>query len=686
MNTRPTRRAVTAGIAAVVTTAVAAPWSAAAATSTTPAGKAGRRPDRLTNLSHLDWLGDTVVPPAQAGHTTYRLDAEPAIGVLWTYADRSPDGTFRRVGGGAHDATSNTYSQGAFNADDISRSAVVHLRDWLQTGDAASRDHARNLLRGLTYLQTATGPNAGNVVLWMQPDGILHPSPTPVELPDPSDSGPSFWLARTIWALGEGYAAFRHVDPHFAAFLADRLDLAIAALQRQVLIRYGHYLDVDGRRTPAWLNVDGADSSAEAVLGLTAYVEAGGPPQARSALRQLAEGIAAMQAGSARSWPFGAILPWALSRSTWHAWASQMPAALARASQVLRDPRLARVAATDSGTFVPWLLTSGGPDNGRLPTAVDRTQIAYGIDARVQSLVATAEATGSAGPRRLAGMTAAWFFGANPAGVPAYDPTTGVTIDGISGSGVVNQNSGAESTIHALLTMLILDANPDVARLARLGPVVSRSGALTLQAEGMPVSGNAQVVTPASTWTGEAQYGGTGFVQLGDRGSLTVTIPDGERSLVMPVVNLEPGSRARVRAMAGHSPLGSLRIGAVGAQGASAVPGALLPVTLPKTLGAGTSRRVTLTASAPTGQQVGIDAVMVQPLLSTYVLGSADGGVALVSSASTSGEHGSVVVPGRGRVRIEQFDGRGNLLRTSSGTGDTISFDVVAAGFTIVTR
>ena len=154
----------------------------------------------------------------------------------------------------------------------------------------------------------------------------------------------------------------------------------------------------------------------------------------------------------------------------------------------------------------------------------------------------------------------------------------------------------------------------------------------------------------------------------------------------MPVVNLEPGSRARVRAMAGHSPLGSLRIGAVGAQGASAVPGALLPVTLPKTLGAGTSRRVTLTASAPTGQQVGIDAVMVQPLLSTYVLGSADGGVALVSSASTSGEHASVVVPSRGRVRIEQFDGRGNLLRTSSGTGDTISFDVVAAGFTIVTR
>ena len=61
-----------------------------------------------------------------------------------------------------------------------------------------------------------TVPTNGNVVLWMQPDGTLNPSPTPTEEPDPSDSGPSYWLARTIWALGEGYAAFRGADPAFA--------------------------------------------------------------------------------------------------------------------------------------------------------------------------------------------------------------------------------------------------------------------------------------------------------------------------------------------------------------------------------------------------------------------------------------------------------------------------------------
>nr|MBA2465187.1 hypothetical protein [Nocardioidaceae bacterium] len=207
----------------------------------------------LTNLAHLDWLQDTVVPPQQKGHTTYRLAQEPELGVLWTYAEPNPDGSYRHVGGGDYDEASNTWSQGAFNADDVTRAAVVYLRHWQATGDAASRESAYELLRGVTYLQTATGKNAGNVVLWMQPDGTLNPSAEPVELPDPSDSDASYWLARTIWALGEGYAAFENDDPAFAGFLKNRLELAIDAVDRQALDSYGDYLNIDGERTPAWL-------------------------------------------------------------------------------------------------------------------------------------------------------------------------------------------------------------------------------------------------------------------------------------------------------------------------------------------------------------------------------------------------------------------------------------------------
>ena len=384
------------------------------------------------NLAHLDFLGDRVAPPAQAGHTTWRLEQEPSVGVLWTYAERNADGSYRRIGGG-YDPDTGTYSQGAFNADDVARAAVVYLRYWHRHRDDHSRRAAYQLLRGLTYLQTVTGPNAGNVVLWMQPDGALNPSAEPREEPDPSDSAESYWLARTVWALGEGYREFKDVDRPFARFLRDRLDLAIAALDRQVLDRYGNYLVVDGQAVPAWLVVDGADATAEAMLGLAAYVDAGGGTPARRALGRFADGVARMGAGSSLDWPYGAVLPWALSRSLWHGWGAQMPAALAEASVRLGRGDLLAPAIADAASFTPHLLVAGGPDNGWVPAPTDRSQIAYGADSRVQSLLAVADASKRTGLRRLAGIAATWYFGNNAAGTAMYDPATGRTFDGVSG-------------------------------------------------------------------------------------------------------------------------------------------------------------------------------------------------------------------------------------------------------------
>ena len=317
--------------------------------------------------------------------------------MLWTYADKQADGSYKRIGGGPYDAATDTYGQGAFNADDMARAAVVYLRHWKQTKDPDSRTRAFEMLRGLTYLQTVSGKNAGNVVLWMQPDGTLNRSAEPVELPDPSDSDASYWLARTIWALGEGYAAFKNADPAFARFLERRLALAVDAVDRQVLDSYGRYLNIDGRRTPAWLIADGADASAEAVLGLASYVRAGGSGKARRVMTQLSDGIAQLAGGNARTWPFGGVLPWALSRSDWHAWGSQMTASLARAADATGDRSWRRVAQRESFTFDPWMLTSGGPDNGRLPARADATQIAYGVDSRVQNLLATGGGARTAG-------------------------------------------------------------------------------------------------------------------------------------------------------------------------------------------------------------------------------------------------------------------------------------------------
>src|SRR5450755_3869102 len=482
--------------------AAAAGLLIAASIATAPAAAASAAPPRgpasapLTNLAHLNFLAAAVTPPPQPGHTTYRLGSEPSVGVLWVYANYLAPGRYQVTGGGAYDAADNTYGQGAFDADDISRAAVVYLQDWKLFGDQHSEQEAYQLLRGLTYLQTASGPNAGNVVLWMQPDGTLNPTPTPADSPNPSDSGASYWLARTIWALGEGYADFRGSDPAFAAFLRQRLDLAIGALDREVLTSYGQYQLSNGLRVPAWLITGGSDASSEAVLGLAAYVQAGGGAAARTALAQLADGIADMGSGTASTWPYGAILPSATSRSQWHPWAAQMPTALADAATALHQPGLLSAAVADTAVFTPHLLTATGPDNLWGPAPVDSSQIAYGAGARVLALLAVATATHSAGLRQLAGIAAGWFFGQNPAGIATYNPATGATDDGINANGTVNLNSGAESTIFGLLTMEALDADPDVAAIAQASAHVQvRDGQQTIEAEAASLTGPAEVVT-----------------------------------------------------------------------------------------------------------------------------------------------------------------------------------------------
>ncbi|MGH3310989.1 MAG: hypothetical protein ACRDP3_10450 [Streptomyces sp.] len=657
-----------------------------------PAEATAARPRRgrpLANLDHLDFLGDTVRPARQAGHDTYRLDEEPALGTLWTYADRQQDGSYRRIGGGTHDPETGYYEQGAFNADDVARAAVVYLRHWRGTGAATSRRSAYELLRGLCYLQTTDGPHAGNIVLWQQADGTLNRSAYPPETPDPSDSGPSYWLARLIWALGEGYAAFRRADPAFARFLRARTDLALNALERDVLARYGTWEVADGRRVPGWLITHGADSSSEAVLGLTAFVRAGGGGRARTAAAQLAEGIAALGAGSAGTWPYGAILPTATSVSQWHAWGAQMPTALAAAADVLGRPELLTGAVADTAGLTPELLTAGGCDNGWLPAPVDRTQIAYGVDARLSALLAVAETGGHPGLYPLAALTAAWYFGANAAGEAVYDPSTGITFDGVAPDGEINRNSGAESTIHGQLSMLALDSltgRAAEATLLRLEGVEARDGLRVLEAEDGRLAGSAKVVRPDSAWTGESRYSGDAYVELRDGDGISWTLPRGDVPLlVSPVVNLVPERDAGTTVW--HSAArtaGRVDHGAGGKQGISAAPGALLPRSLSRLMAPGAELRCR-------AEQVGsgplrVDALLVRPAVARLVLKGPGGGLALLSNGDGRPRTVEVSPPGSGPVTVELYDDRARAQGRHTENGSRVQVTVPAYGFAVARR
>jgi len=168
----PGRRVATVLLAVALATSLLAPVAVAAPAPNAP--RAGQAAAPLTNLAHLDFLSARVAVPNMAAHSTYRLAQEPRVGVLWVYAQANDDGTFTRLGGGNHVA--DTYGH---------RASVGYLRQCRATGDVHAKEQAYQQLRGLTYLQTLTGPKAGEAVLWIQPDGSLHASATPADSPDP---------------------------------------------------------------------------------------------------------------------------------------------------------------------------------------------------------------------------------------------------------------------------------------------------------------------------------------------------------------------------------------------------------------------------------------------------------------------------------------------------------------------
>jgi hypothetical protein len=275
-------------------------------------------------------------------------------------------------------------------------------------------------------------------------------------------------------------------------------------------------------------------------------------------------------------------------------------------------------------------------------------------------------------------MDASWFFGANRAGEPMYDRTTGVTYDGLNAEGTVNRNSGAESTIHGLLTMLALDAHPQVAAQATgWSQTPARSGLSTVEAETAdPTTGAVVTLAEADVWTGESQYGGGAFLRLdqGERARIAVGAST-QRRTVEPVCWLPAKGRAVSRWTVGqHSDRVEEQ---VGVSGISVVPGALLPNRLDPLLPEGASQ---VSVQATRGR-VDVDAVILRPLVAQASFGTGSHRVELLTSIATRPTGYRVSLAGPAVAR--SYDRTGQLVRTARVTGSRSAW-VSPGGFTVV--
>ena len=644
--------------------------------------------DGIINLAHLEFLHDIVEElPEQEGHET--IDPEEPLDAWWTYADRREGDVYERVGGGAYDPATNTWGQGAYNLDDVARAAIVYMNHYRYYGDQLSYDRGYGALRHVLYMQTLTGENAGNFVIWMQPDGTLNPTPTPPDDPNPADAGFSWWAARAMWALAEGYHTYRDTEPELIQVIEERMALAMDALDRQVLApNDGQYIDLHGYLIPAWFIGDGADASSIALIGLTRYFQATGDGTAERLARQLAEGIEQFQLGDPVTWAFQAHLPWAGSISNWHAWGVRMVKSLALAGETFGEHRWIVSADQEANQFLTHELVSIGPINGLLPAPNDLVQINYGNEVLTTNLLALADATGKQAYSILAGLQATWWFGNNPAGEPMYDPATGRGYDGIEPDGRINRNSGAESVISALLGLMEVLQNPVASEYLRYDEIVEIVGWTKYEAEAGDLSGGAEAVVADPAWTGEALWSGGAYVALerGERVSIPVTaeVTGRYRLFIVYDKQLGPAHEVAVEVRVnGARPLPHF-------QGGADDPGAspndsylwMDSIAFPGVLQAGDH---TITIRGLRGE-ARIDAILLQPIIEYRMLGDGEGNtVTLLKSLSGLPDAGRLPLRGESVV-IRTFSSNGRLLSERSHTvrGPELLVPVPRYGYAVV--
>ena len=271
----------------------------------------------------------------------------------------------------------------------------------------------------------------------------------------------NWWSLRALWGLE---AALQKLPPasdtaRRARLAADRL---VANLVRDLPQRTGS-TTADGVPVPDWLPFgSGADAASTAVLGLAAHYRRTREPGTRALIARLGEGMVAMRAGNAATFPHGAHLSW---RNRWHAWGNAQAYALLRAGSLLDRADFTRSALAEVDGFYPHLLRTGMLSSFALRRAGDRwlasdaerfPQIAYGLSPMVLAAGEAYRVTGDHRYHALAERLFAWFEGDNAAARPMYDPATGRAYDGIVGAAKINANSGAESTVEALFASMAM--------------------------------------------------------------------------------------------------------------------------------------------------------------------------------------------------------------------------------------
>jgi hypothetical protein len=387
----------------------------------------------LVNFSHLRHLTETI------------LLGGDSVDIVHVYANY-PDYGWREA--------ADAGTEGVACVDDAARAAVLYLRHYELSGNNESLTHARALLSFVLKMQTDDGEFYN----------FIHRDYSINKTGRTSLKSFGWWASRGVWCLGTGYRVFRSIDPVFGATLKRAMERSLPRVH-ELLARYGERDTIAGFPVPRWLPYgSGSDVTSEMLLGLVAYTAAEADARVNADIGKLADGIMVMQSGTPGHAPYGAYRSW---ETLWHMWGNAQMQALALAGEVLDNSEMVASARREADGWYSRLLIDGFMKEWNLASADPPPryeQIAYAVRPMVLGLLRVYEARGNRDYLVMAGLAASWFSGNNVLRSPMYDPATGRGYDGIRDSVTMNRNSGAESTIEALSTLLEIERFPEAGR------------------------------------------------------------------------------------------------------------------------------------------------------------------------------------------------------------------------------
>lgn len=383
------------------------------------------------NPAHLNHLYEEV----KMGNDT--------VGAIWIYCE-APD--YHHVG---------DEDEGFTCVDDVARALVFYCRFYQEKPSPEVLRKIKSLTAFVLHMQAENG-FFHNFLLPGGQINTTHQNSTAIA---------SWWSWRALWGLSE-VGLLRNAE---LADLQKQVKPAMNILVKnmQGVCPSSHDTIVyDGVVLPKCLGECGADQTSVMLLGLANFYQTNPSDSLKNLLLSLGDQLLMMQKGGEAVLPFSAFLSW---RNNWHGWGNTQAYALLRAGKVLQHQPFIEAGLNEVRNFYPEVLKLGFLREFKL-TKTDSLfsmqdvkqlpQIAYDISPMVLASATAFELTQDTIFAKQTGQLATWFFGNNPAKKPMYDPATGRCLDGINSPTELNQNSGAESTIEALLALQAVEKMP----------------------------------------------------------------------------------------------------------------------------------------------------------------------------------------------------------------------------------